>query len=75
MQQPLTIEGIFVFDEGLLALGVGGLIGLCQSAPSSLCHVRLVKGFGKAHHCHVLPLCLAFVVLLQMDTYTVAQYA
>ncbi len=64
-RQALTIQGVFVLDEGFLTLGVGCLIRLRQAAPGGLSHFCLVKGFGKTYHRHVLPFALAPVVLLQ----------
>ena len=60
-----TVESIFVLDQDLFTLGVGGMVGLLQSPPGLLGNLGLLECLGKAHHWHVLPLlALAFVVLL-----------
>ena len=70
-QQQLTIEGIFVLYEGLVTLGVGSLVGLCQSAPHPLGILGLLKGPGKGRHWHILPAAVAFVVLLRHNNSSV----
>lgn len=59
-----TIKGVSVLYESLIALGVWGDIGLCQLGRSLLSHMCLLEGLGEASHRLVLPLALAFVVLL-----------
>ena len=46
---------------------VGSLIALCQSAPHPLGYMSLLETLRKRCHWQVLPLALAFVVLLQAN--------
>ena len=62
--KALTSESVCVLDQGLLTLGVGCLIGLCQGAPGGLGNVSLVKCLGEASYRHILPFALALIVLL-----------
>lgn len=61
----VTIEGISMLYKGLIALGVGGHVGLRKLGCSLLGHMCLLEGLCEAGYRHVLPLALASVVLLQ----------
>ena len=60
-----TWQGIVVSDEGLLALLVGGLVGLLQVLHLLLGNVCLLEVVSKGGHRDVLVLGLASEVLLQ----------
>lgn len=54
--------------KSLGALFVWSLVGLCKLGLSMLSKVCLQKGFGETSDRHVVPLALAFVVLLHAVT-------
>ena len=60
--------------EGLLALGIGGLIWLGQLLTGPLGHVSLLEGLGEAGNWHVLPAALALVILLHTVNVCWAMY-